>query len=240
MTLAAPYSDSALVRSTIDWWSQAGVDQLIDEDPVPWLSRGKVVKPAPAVIAAPVAPKSLESMVKFLNSDTSLPQAGPPDRRIAASGNPDSDLMIVIDMPEPNDHQAGFLISGDAQDLFEKMLAALNLTRETCYIAAICPGRPAGGVLPDNAMAQLGQLARDHIAMTGASRLWLMGQTVSRAILGLDFAQARNSLQNFNHNGGNKVAIVSFSPRMLLQSPDRKKAAWKDMQMLMVGNETSL
>ncbi|MEY2926447.1 MAG: hypothetical protein RL367_924 [Pseudomonadota bacterium] len=234
--------DSALVRSTIDWWALAGVDQLIDEEPVAWIKRGKPapflsqpVKPPPVLV-----PKTIEGLVAFLNSDASLPQAGPPARRIAASGDPASDLMVVIDMPEIKDREAGHLISGEAGVLFEKMLTALNLTRATCYIAAICPGRPSGGVLPDSAMPRLAELARDHIAMTGATRLWLMGQTVSRAILGADFAKARGSLQNFNHSGRNKVAIVSFSPRMLLQSPERKKLAWKDMQMLLVGNETEI
>jgi DNA polymerase len=227
------------MRSTIDWWTLAGVDQLIDEVPSGWLKRSSVAVAAP-VVAPQIAqtPTTLDGLVAFLNQDASLQQAGPPERRIAASGNPDADLMVIIDMPEMTDHSAGYLISGDAGELFEKMLAALKLTRDTCYIAAICPGRPAGGVLPDNAMARLAELARDHIAMTPASRLWLMGQTVSRAILGIDFAQARASLQNFNHNGRNKVAMVSYSPRMLLQSPQRKRAAWEDMQRLTVGNET--
>jgi DNA polymerase len=243
MTLVATH-DSALIRSTIDWWTLAGVDQLIDEEPVAWLDRGRTVAAQPAK-AAPLPPPvqvpvTIEGLVAFLNSDPSLPQAGPPARRIAASGDPASDLMVVIDMPEINDHAAGYLISGDAGLLFEKMLAALGLTRATCYIAAICPGRPSGGVLPDAAMPRLAALARDHIAMTGATRLWLMGQTVSRAILGTDFARARGCLQNFNHGGRNMVSIVSYSPRMLLQSPERKKAAWKDMHMLMVGNETDI
>jgi uracil-DNA glycosylase len=238
MTFASPHSDAALMRSTIDWWALAGVDQLIDEVPSGWLKRREVApKPVAAVPEIAPTPTTLDGLVAFLNQDPSLQQAGPPERRIAASGNPNADLMVVIDMPEMTDHSAGRLISGDAGELFEKMLAALNLTRDTCYIAAICPGRPAGGVLPDSAMPRLATLARDHIAMTTASRLWLMGQTVSRAILGMDFAQARNSLQNFNHNGRNKVAMVSYSPRMLLQSPQRKRAAWEDMQRLALGTD---
>ena len=240
MTLVSTSPDSALIRSALNWWTLAGVDQLIDEEPLGWLTRGKTVAPSQRE-DAPVpltVPKTHEALVAYLNTADSLSEAGPVARRITASGNPQADLAVVIDMPELNDHQAGYLISGDAGELFEKMLSALGLARSDCYVLAICPGRPAGGVLAESALAQLGGLARDHIAMTGASRLWLMGQTVSRAILAMDFAQARGSLQNFNHNGQIKKAVVSFSPRMLLQSPGRKRAAWDDMQMLMAKDET--
>lgn len=240
MTMVSTSPDSAAIRSALSWWTLAGVDQLVDEAPLGWLTRGKKIAPAlsEAEPQPAVVPKTREALVAMLNGDEALVEAGPVARRIAASGNPESDLMVVIDMPELRDHEAGHLISGEAGELFEKMLGALNLSRDKCYIAAICPARPAGGVLTEAALAQLGGLARDHIAMTGASRLWLMGQTVSRAILATDFAEARGNLQNFNHNGQNKTAVVSFSPRMLLQSPGRKRAAWDDMQMLMAKGET--
>lgn len=229
-TLADPHALASLLR----WWDAAGVDTLVEAEPRDWLAR-------PAPVTAPVAAPPViavaanrEALVAQLTHDKSVP-AGPVARRIAASGNPAAKLMILIDIPEAQDHQTGELLSGEVGVLFNRMLAAIGITRETCYIAALCPGRPASGFVPQASLPQLTELARRHIALVAPQRLWLMGKEASGAILAMDEVKARGSLRNFNHDGVNVECVVSYSPAMLLSNPYLKREVWADMQILIKG-----
>lgn len=229
---------SEIAASALDWWAEAGVDTMVDEVPTPWLARGK----RPATIVAPqfeapppppAAPRTLDGFREAMLALSALDL--PLSQRILASGNAASDLMVLIDMPEPGDAEAGHLLSGEAGILFDRMLAAIGRDRHNCYIAAFCPGRLPGGMIADPLVATLTPLGRQHVALIGPKRVWAMGQTVSRALIGADARPGIADLRNIHHEGGNVAAVASFSPRILLQHPKRKAAAWADMQELMRG-----
>jgi uracil-DNA glycosylase len=235
--------NNADVRSLIAWWADAGVDQLVDEVPTAWLDRAakkvelksETIKATETVAPTPEMPSDLVGFSHWLMALPVLTPICPPAQRLLASGNPTADLMILIDVPEPEDWATGALLSGQAGALFDKMLAAIKRDRESVYIAAICPGRPPGGSITEELLVELAPLARQHIALAAPKRLWLMGQTASRAALGVDEAATRGRLGDFNHEGVNVTAVASFSPRFLLANPKRKAAAWADMQMLIEG-----
>jgi uracil-DNA glycosylase len=234
-----------LLASALDWWVDAGVDTLIDEVPVAWLARAKAPATAPvtaktAITVAPVPslepmPKDHATFVNWLMTSPNVPEAGPSSQRVTPAGDPAAPIMILIDMPEQGDAAKGQLLCGEASELFEKMLGAIKQTRETIYLACLCPGRPPGGMLSEQAVSALTPILRHHIDLIGPKRLWLMGQTVSRALIGADAMPGIGSLRKVNHEGRNVEAVASFSPRFLLQQPKRKAAAWLDMQALVEG-----
>ncbi len=234
---------SEMIISALDWWSEAGMDCVIDEVPLPWLDRAKSAKAAPA--AAPIAakpakpteliPRTLPAFVEWLGNTASLPDCGPGTQRLVAAGDPHAALMVMIDMPEVADPSRGLLLSGDVGDLFERMLSAINETRDSIYLSCFSPGRPAGGILSAQLIEQLTPIAWQHIDLVGPKRLWLMGQTVSRAIIGADAAPGTGHKRKINHEGRNVESVASFSPSFLLANPKRKAAAWADMQALTEG-----
>lgn len=235
-------NNSSAAISLIGWWRDAGIDTLVDEQPLPWLERGRAAKQvaaspsaAPPQRAAAPLPITLDGLAAWLMSDTDIPEAGPASRRMASSGTAGSPLMIMIDMPEAEDHATGRLLSGQCDALFNNMLAAIGLDRSHVYVAALCPGRPLTGRLPETAIPRLAQIARHHIALSLPKRLWLMGSTVSRAILGMDDVAPRESLHDFNYATVTVPAVASFAPRFLLEHPAQKANAWADMQMLIKG-----
>ena len=236
--IATPSSTAA---SLIGWWQDAGVDVFVDETPVPWLERAKPTakaqvhsNPPPRKIDSPL-PDNLADLTAWLMSDPDIPEAGPTARRIAASGAQDAPMMIMIDMPDANDHQAGALLSGECATLFENMLKAIGEQRSSVYIATLSPGRPVTGRLSDAALPRLAEIARQHIALCVPKRLWLLGSTVSRALLGVDDVASVGNLHDFNHVNVNIPTVASFAPRFLLDNPAQKARVWADMQALIKG-----
>jgi uracil-DNA glycosylase len=244
-----PHSvQSDLIASTLDWWVDVGVDTLVEEVPREWLAP-PAEKLASANNTAPVRdagssnhtvaslPNTLLAFTDWLITSPDIPNAGPQAQRVRPLGDFSAGLMIMVDMPDVGDAAAGHLLSGEAGALFDKMLQAIGKDRETVYLCALSPGRTPGGQIGADTLETLTAAALHHIALVKPDKLWLMGQSVSRAILGADAAPGHGRLRIFNHDGRNMDAVASFAPRFLLQQPKWKAGAWADMQALMKGKD---
>ncbi len=235
------------VASLLAWWADAGVDALVDEVPVPWLERGKAAKaaPVPPVEAAAIAalPDTLAGFGPWWMTTDAIPDAGPASRRLAPSGDGSSGIMALIDLPERDDVAEGRLISGDAGQMFDRMLLAASketseatmISRETICLAALAPGPVPTGRIAREHEKRLGEIAAHHIALVKPKRLWIMGEAASRAILGMELAEARGRKHFFNHSGGTVEAVASLHPRLLVRSATLKRRVWEEMQMLIEG-----
>jgi DNA polymerase len=229
--------------SALDWWRQAGVDVLVDEMPRDWLAAeiasasAQATKHAAPAVAAPVAvtlPETIEGFTAWRTSNEA-PEAAWGGPMLAASGDPASDLVVMIDMPDRDDAMAGQLLSGAPGVLFDRMLAAIGRTRDSIYLTAFAVARPVSGRIPPADDAELARIARHLLALTAGKRLLMIGNATSRALIGAEIASARGSLQIVNHNRGTIEAVASFHPRFLIERPVAKAEAWKDLQMLIKG-----
>ncbi len=245
MKLTTAVTTEAMNASTLRWWRDAGVDVMIDETPRQWLiapaGRPQARVPAqdaraiaPTVPVAPAAaplPATRDALVTWLVTAPEVTEGGSPERRVAPSGDPAAELMVLADFPDSDDADAGHLLSGTVGDLFDKMLAAIELDRSKIYLASLAPGRPPTGQLNDVALAALSPIARHHIALVAPKRLWLLGLAASRAILGISDVQAHGKLHLVNLNGRMIDTVVTAHPRFLTDQ-DKKRRAWTEMQRL--------
>ncbi len=229
--------------SALQWWADAGVDVMVDEQPRDWL-RPKAKAPAapsPGTPAAPPAPSAdklpdqLELFRGYLRDAATLPFASPSARRVCPAGDPASGLMILTDMPAAEDCSTGTLLSGDVGRLFDRMLAAIGRDRNSIYLASLSCLRSPDGRFNTDAAGQCATLARHHIGLAAPRALLLFGDACSKALLGLGMAQARGRWHEVATHGGPVKAIVSLPPSLLLNQPAYKAHAWADLQMLMEG-----
>ncbi|MBB5687124.1 uracil-DNA glycosylase family protein [Sphingobium boeckii] len=241
MQAGADMLDITGALSALDWWQSAGVDTPIAEEPRNWLAEHRVTAataPAISVAAAPAAlPNTLAGFHQWIAEAPDMADGSRQGRRILPSGDAISGIMVMIDMPEPADGAAGSLLSDDSGRLFDKMLAAIGRDRASVYFASLCFERPIGGQTNPAAIVRMGEIARHHIALAAPKRLLLMGQAVSRAILGTELISARGKLHGVNHDGAKTEAVATFAPRFLIQSPARKADAWRDLRLLIGGIE---
>jgi len=234
----------ASIASALEWWRDAGVDCEIDDLPRDWLARA----PAPPVaerlpaqvletaVAPPTLPATLDEFAAW-RLGPAAPEAGWPGQALGTQGDVASGLMIVVDMPDREDDAAGSLLSGNAGALFDRMLAAIGRDRQSIYLAALAVKRPPAGRVTEEMSQKLEALIRHHLSLARPKRVLVLGNAASRAITGLDVANARASLREVNHGGGTSEVVASFHPRFLLEKPVAKADAWKDLRVLMGGFE---
>lgn len=179
-------------------------------------------------------PPTLPELLAWMRESPDVPEAAWGRTRILPAGDPTSGLMILSDMPERGDAEAGRLLAGEVGDLFDKMLAAIGRSRETVWLAPIATVRSIGRVPVDCAL-RLTEIARHQVALVAPKRLLIMGETPNRALIGEDWQTRRGALHSINLDGVEVEAVATFHPRLLLERPAAKKQAWADLQLLMKG-----
>jgi uracil-DNA glycosylase family 4 len=224
--------------SALEWWRDAGVDMLVEDEARDWLARTPPpvqVDAAETAVAAPVAealPETLDAFVAWRLGDAA-PEAGGLSPRLAPTGPADAEWVLVTDVPEAED--SDLLLSGPAGRLLDKMLAAIGLSRESVYLLPLAWARPVTGRIAPDDEARLLELARHHLSLLGPKRLFLLGQSASRALAETKGGGPDNRIHDVNHFGAKTQAIASFHPRFLLERPGFKSEAWKHLLLLSRG-----
>lgn len=219
---------AAHATSVLDWWRDAGVDVLVDDAPRDWLARTPAPTPQ-AVAETPVKahlPDTLEAFVAW-RTTAAAPEGA---EGMVAEGDPASQVMVVTDYPEGDG-----LLGGPCGRLFDRMLAAIGLTRADIYLTTLTTVRPLTGRIAPEALPPLAELLRHHVALVSPKRLLILGQAPSRALTGTDAAQGPRSLRAINLETCTIDAVTSLHPRFLIDRPAMKSESWKDLQLLMGG-----
>lgn len=228
---------ASLAASALSWWKEAGVDTLVGETPRDWLNPAPAAAPAspstPGAAAVEAMPDNLADFATWLSDTDALPFASPSARRILPAGDPEAGLMILADMPSAEDSAAGQLLSGDVGALFDRMLAAIGQSRETIYLAAFSPIRPAAGRIDQDGVAALTGIARHLVGLARPRALLLLGDSCARALLAEPMTAARGRWHALATPAGEVRTLVTIRPRELLSQPKLKTHAWADLKLLM-------
>jgi len=221
--------------SALHWWQEAGVDTIVGETPRDWLNPRK----APAVKAgdahAEALPATLGAFQAWLLAGDVPAFGGAPAARVGPSGDPAAGLMVLVDMPAAEDVAAGALLSGEAGQLFDRMLAAIGRDRENLYLASLTPAPSAAGRMEASSLEALGRIARHHVALAAPRALLLFGDACGKALLGLAVGEGRGRWHEFETPDGRIKTLLTIRPEKLLKQPNLKKHAWEDLQRLMEG-----
>jgi uracil-DNA glycosylase len=228
---------TAEIDSSYAWWRMAGVEEWTGESPAIWFDEPARAKPlrAKAVVAeeaapAPVAiPETLDALTEWLMTSDVFASVGPRTRRLAPAG-PVGGTMIVVDMPELVDVDAGRLFAGPLEEQVDAVLKAVGLSRDEVYLATMLPGRTPDGRFPAALLGTATDALKRHVALVQPSKIWAMGDAAAQALFATRAISSRRELLEFENIPG----IATIHPRLLLDDPDRerRKAMWPLMQLL--------
>jgi len=148
---------------------------------------------------------------------------------VYGEGNPEAVVMVIGEGPGEQENLTGRPFVGDAGNLLNKMLAAINLPREEVYIANIVKCRPPGNrnPLPEERLACMPYLV-EQINVVQPKLLLAMGLVAAQTLLG-----NTNTLQwhrGQQHSFMGIPLYVTYHPAALLRNQQWKAPAWADLQ----------
>ena len=153
------------------------------------------------------------------------------------NGNVNSNLMIIGEAPGQEEDEQGIPFVGRAGQLLNKMLLAINVDRKDVYVTNVVPWRPPQNRTPtDQEILEFLPFLQKQIEIIKPKFLYLLGATAAKAILStpLSLGKLRGKWYKYNTPklGTPINVLASYHPAFLLRSPNYKKEAWSDLQML--------
>lgn len=146
---------------------------------------------------------------------------------------PESGILAICGFPSGDDDRAGQALSGRAGVLFERMLAAIGLSRDAIGVTTAIPWRTPGDRSPTISEADICVpfLSR-QITLASPRVLLLMGNFACRLLIDRQKTvfDLRGQWHSLPVSGQTIPTLVSFAPSELLAAPANKKRAWQDLQ----------
>lgn len=152
---------------------------------------------------------------------------------VFSDGNSMSPIMIVGEGPGQKEDELGKPFVGDAGQLLNKMLAAINIKRENVYITNVVNYRPPNNRKPEPAeINRYSEFLREHILIIDPKILILMGSTAMEALFGskIKITKERGVWKEVIINNKTYIVMITFHPAYLLRQADQKKYSWADLK----------
>lgn len=146
-------------------------------------------------------------------------------------GNPNADLMIIGEAPGFNEDKQGEPFVGEAGQLLDKIMAAINFKRDDIYIANILKHRP-----PENRDPKVEERANSlpyllkQIELVDPKLILCVGRVSGTTLLGEDDS-LKNMRSKFHEFNGREL-MVTYHPAALLRNQQWKRPTWEDVQKL--------
>ena len=200
--------------------------------------------PAPAPAAAAVAipaPQcnncggdfaTLEDIRNAVHSCRNCPLGSSRLNPVFGEGDPNARLMFIGEGPGRDEDIQGRPFVGKAGMLLDKMIAAMQFSREEVYIANIVKCRPPDNRVPTPEEAQccIGYLKR-QIELVRPEVIVLLGATAVKYLLNVTNGISRLRGRWLSYE--NIPVMATFHPAFLLRQESAKRETWNDLQQVM-------
>ena len=179
---------------------------------------------------------AIEDLIPLISNHESILKNNA-KRMVLYDGNLNSNLMIIGEAPGQEEDEQGIPFVGRAGQLLNKMLSAINLDRKDIYITNVVPWRPPQNRTPtDQEILEFLPFLQRQIEIIKPKILYILGTTAAKAILSTPQSLGKLRGKWYEYKTINLESpidvLVSYHPAFLLRSPNYKKEAWSDLQIL--------
>ncbi len=189
-----------------------------------------VAEPAPGAVAENIF--SLDDLCRSMADCRRCGLHRQRNNLVFGEGNPQAKLMFIGEGPGFEEDRSGRPFVGRAGQLLDKMIAAMQFSRQEVYIANIVKCRP-----PDNRVPAPEEAAccvpflKKQIDLIRPEVIVLLGATAVKYLLGTTsgISRMRGRWTSFE----NIPVMATFHPSFLLRQESAKKEAWQDLQQVM-------
>jgi DNA polymerase len=145
-------------------------------------------------------------------------------------GSAEAKWMIIGEAPGAEEDRRGEPFVGRAGKLLDEMLRAVNLSRDTVFIANMLKCRPPNNRDPASgeAAACRGFLDR-QIELIAPKMILAVGRVAAQHLLQTDAPLGKLRGQKHKLGDGQIPVVVTYHPAYLLRSPTQKRKSWQDL-----------
>ncbi len=149
---------------------------------------------------------------------------------VFARGSGASGLVFVGEGPGEEEDRQGLPFVGPAGQLLDRMVQAMQLSRDDVYVCNIVKCRPPKNRKPDlEEMSRCMPFLDEQLALLQPRVIVALGATAVQGLLGTSEGITRLRGQWKLYRG--KVPVMpTFHPAYLLRTPAAKREVWKDLQ----------
>ncbi len=149
---------------------------------------------------------------------------------VPGEGNPKARLVLIGEGPGATEDATGRPFVGQAGQLLDTILEAIDVPRSSVYITNIVKCRPPQNrkPLPDEIAACIPYLHR-QLDLIAPKVIVAMGGTAGEALLGV--RKSLGELRGKVHTYNGIPLIVTYHPAALLRNPNWKKPTWDDVRI---------
>ncbi|MFZ7133130.1 MAG: uracil-DNA glycosylase [Eubacteriales bacterium] len=150
---------------------------------------------------------------------------------VFGEGNPQTDLMFVGEGPGSNEDRLGRPFVGKAGHLLDKMLKAIDLTRDEIYITNIVKCRPPGNRNPEESeIEKCLPYLRWQVKIIKPKIIVSLGSISAKVLINEDIKITKDRGRIFTK--GKIKFIPTLHPAYLLRNPNAKKDSWEDFKLI--------
>ncbi len=188
--------------------------------------------PAAAAVSHSGNFSTLEEIAAAVRGCSLCPLGASRTNPVPGEGNPDARLMFIGEGPGFDEDMQGRPFVGKAGALLDKMITAMQFTREEVYIANIVKCRPPDNRVPTPEEAQccINYLKR-QIELVRPEVIVLLGATAVKYLLNITNGISRMRGRWLSYE--NIPVMATFHPAFLLRQESAKRDTWNDLQQVM-------
>ncbi len=145
-------------------------------------------------------------------------------------GKTDAKVVIVGESPGLPDADSEKPFMGPVGQLLEKILGAIGLKREECYLTNVVKYISQGDELTPDILKFFTPFLHREMAAIKPKIIISLGNTPTKALLNTkkSITQMRGEFYDFQ---GTKL-MPTFNPAYILRDPSKKREVWEDMKMI--------
>ena len=190
-----------------------------------------VLAPAPVLLGNDLgALETLDAIAERIRTTYCCELCPNRTNAVPGEGHPKAGLVLIGEGPGATEDATGRPFVGQAGQLLDTILEAIEVPRTSVYITNIVKCRPPQNrkPLPDEISACIPYLHR-QLELIAPKVIVAMGGTAGEALLGV--RKSLGELRGKVHTYNGIPLVVTYHPAALLRNPNWKKPTWDDVRI---------
>ena len=246
------------VRSYANWWREAGLDCVTQDEPFRWREAPQApfwrqaTPPAPAApsaLAPPAAeprapdetprpasstdmPGTLPEFLAWLAHNDAQPEAQWDGALVLPPALEEPKLVVVIEMPASGASDSASLLDDSQRRFVQAMLGSLGPLAQQAPLVSLAMRRPPGGLLEEAVLTELGERMAHYLGLARPAAVLTLGDRTGRAVLGKEWRPNTGATQKVDGSGGSMDIVSLAGPDLLMSRPAAKAKSWQSLRLL--------